>query len=203
MSLAFDHIAISAQSLDEGVDWVEDCLGVRMAGGGQHPVMATHNRLLGLGDVYLEVIAIDPAGTPPAQPRWFDLDRFTGPPRLTNWVARTEDMDAALSAAPPGCGVPLSLARGDYRWKMAVPPDGILPYDGAYPALIAWQTPLHPAQALPDVGIRLIELILHHPQAAALRAALPLHDPRVTILQGPQKAMSARFQTPQGERLLR
>ena len=64
MSLAFDHIAVSARTLQEGVDWVEQALGVTMAGGGQHPLMATHNRLLGLGDLYLEVIAIDPTGTP-------------------------------------------------------------------------------------------------------------------------------------------
>jgi len=203
MSLAFDHIAISAQSLDEGVDWVQGSLGVAMAGGGQHPLMATHNRLLGLGDVYLEVIAIDPAGTPPAQPRWFDLDRFTGPPRLTNWVARTDDMAATLATSPQGSGVPLSLARGDYRWKMAVPADGRLPHDGAYPALIQWQTPLHPTQALPDVGVRLKHLTIEHPQADAVRAALTLHDPRVIILQAAQRTLSATFQTPQGERSLR
>jgi hypothetical protein len=203
MTLAFDHIAVSARTLEEGVDWVEQSLGVQMAGGGQHPLMATHNRLLGLGDLYLEVIAVDPAGVKPAQPRWFDLDRFTGPPRLTNWVARTNDMAATLTASPPGCGVPLSLARGDYRWKMAVPPDGILPYDGAYPALIEWQTPLHPTQALPDVGVRLKCLTIQHPQAASLRAALALNDPRVIIMLGPHKALTATFQTPQGERTLR
>jgi hypothetical protein len=203
MSLAFDHIAVSARTLEEGVDWVEKALGVTMAGGGQHPLMATHNRLLGLGDLYLEVIAIDPTGTPPAQPRWFDLDRFSGPPRLTNWVARTDDMDAALNASPKGCGQPLSLARGDYRWKMAVPPDGILPYDGAYPALIEWQTPLHPTQALPESGLRLKCLTIEHPQAAGLKIALALNDPRVKIVQGPHKALSARFETPQGERTLR
>ncbi len=44
-----------------------------MAGGGAHPLMRTHNRLLNLwGGVYLEVIAIDPKppeasrGTAPA-----------------------------------------------------------------------------------------------------------------------------------------
>ena len=202
MTLAFDHIAISARTLDEGVDWVEQALGVKMAGGGQHPLMATHNRLLGLGDLYLEVIAIDPAGAPPAQPRWFDLDRFTGPPRLTNWVARTDDMATTLATSPQGSGVPLSLARGDYRWKMAVPTDGILPYDGAYPALIEWQTPLHPTQALPDVGVRLQCLTIEHPQAEALRAALTLHDPRVIIAQGVRKSLSATFQTPFGTRRL-
>ena len=202
MTLAFDHIAISARTLDEGVAWVEQALGVKMAGGGQHPLMATHNRLLGLGDLYLEVISIDPAGVPPAQPRWFDLDRFTGPPRLTNWVARTDDMAATLATSPQGSGVPLSLARGDYRWKMAVPADGILPYDGAYPALIEWQTPLHPTQALPDVGVRLQHLTIEHPQAEALRAALTLHDPRVVIAHGAQKSLSATFQTPFGTRTL-
>ena len=203
MTLAFDHIAVSARTLEEGVEWVEQSLGVQMAGGGQHPLMATHNRLLSLGDLYLEVIAVDPAGVKPAQPRWFDLDRFTGPPRLTNWVARTKDMAATLTASPPGCGEPLSLARGDYRWKMAVPPDGILPYDGAYPALIEWQTPLHPTQAQPDVGVRLKSLTIQHPQAASLRAALALNDPRVIIMLGPHKALTATFQTPQGERTLR
>lgn len=199
MSLILDHIALSAGTLEEGVAFVEQALGVKMAGGGQHPLMATHNRLLGLGDLYLEVIAIDPAGGQPARPRWFDLDRFAGPPRLTNWVVRTDTMAADLEAGPPAWGEPLSLARGDYRWTMAVPPDGILPYDGAYPALIAWQTPLHPTQALPDVGVRLKHLTLQHPQAALLRAALAVIDPRVMIRHGAHKSLSATFETPQGE----
>ena len=58
--LEFDHIAISATCLAEGVAAVEAALGVALSGGGAHPHMATHNRLLGLGDLYLEVIASDP-----------------------------------------------------------------------------------------------------------------------------------------------
>ena len=200
--LTFDHIAISAETLDEGVAWVEATLGVTMAGGGKHPAMATHNRLLGLGDLYLEVIAIDPEGTPPAQPRWFDLDRLKGPPRLTNWVARTDDMDAELANAPAGTGLPLTLSRGDYRWKMAIPADGILPFDSGFPALIQWLTPLHPTQTLPDTGIRLTALTIAHPQANDLRAALHLTDGRVTVTQGPVKRLSATFHTPDGERTL-
>ena len=203
MTLTFNHIAVSARTLQEGVDWVEHSLGVKMAGGGAHPLMATHNRLLGLGDLYLEVIAVDPAGAAPSHPRWFDLDRFSGPPRVTNWVMRTDDMTAALAASPKGCGAPLSLARGDYRWQMAVPRDGILPYDGAFPALIQWQTPLHPTQSLPDCGVRLASLTIEHPQTAELQAALALHDPRIILVQGAQKALTATFQTPHGERILR
>ena len=100
--LAFDHIAVSAETLGEGVAYVEDALGVRLAAIGHHPHMATHNRLLGLGDLYLEVIAADPDAPQPDWPRWFDLDHFSGPPRLTNWVARTNDLAAALATALPG-----------------------------------------------------------------------------------------------------
>lgn len=66
--LTFDHIAISAITLDEGVKAVEAALGARLAGGGEHAYMATHNRLLGLGDLYLEVIAANPAAPGPNGP---------------------------------------------------------------------------------------------------------------------------------------
>ncbi len=198
--LAFDHIAISATVLQDGVDALQTALGVTLAGGGQHPHMATHNRLLSLGDLYLEVIAIDPAAPAPSWPRWFDLDHFSGPPRLTNWVAATCDLATDLALAPPGTGTPVALSRGAYHWQMAVPGDGKLPFDGAFPALIQWQPPHHPTQALPDQGIRLTRLEIAHPQAAALRAALNLIDPRVQIIQGPEKAMRATFSTPHGTR---
>ena len=110
--LTLDHIAISAATLAEGVAHVEAALGVTLAGGGQHPNMATHNRLLGLGDLYLEVIAVDPAAARPPHPRWFDLDNFSGPPRLTNWVARSDDLTTDLNHAPAGTGTPLALSRG-------------------------------------------------------------------------------------------
>lgn len=195
--LRLDHLAISAERLEDGVALVERRLGVPMAGGGQHPAMGTHNRLLSLGDLYLEVIAVDPAATPPGRPRWFDLDRFSGPPRLTTWIVATDDMEAALATGPQGWGAAMDLARGDYRWQMAVPGDGRLPFDGACPALIRWQGALHPAPALPDHGLRLSRLVVSHPQAAVLQAALALADPRVTFTPGPP-GLSAVIDTPQG-----
>jgi Glyoxalase-like domain len=203
MRLAMDHLAVSARSLSEGVAAVEAALGVALSGGGQHPHMATHNRLLGLGDLYLEVIAIDPDAPDPAWPRWFDLDRFSGPPRLTNWVVRTDDLAATLAAAPPGTGTPVSLSRGPYRWQMAVPATGKLPFDGAFPALIQWEPPHHPATALSEAHIRLTRFEIAHPDAAALAAALPpLNDPRIHIVQGGVKALRATFSTPHGPRVL-
>jgi hypothetical protein len=202
--MRLDHLAVSAMTLEEGVAHVEAALGVALAPGGQHPLMATHNRLLGLGDVYLEVIAADPAAPPPARPRWFDLDRFSGVPRLTNWIAACDDLEAEVAQGPEGVGVPVALARGDLRWQMAVPATGRLPFDDAFPALIRWDGTLHPAGLLPDAGVRLLRLEIAHPQAADLRAALDgrLADPRVVIVAGPEKAMQASFATPGGTRVL-
>jgi hypothetical protein len=202
--LRLDHLAVSCTALAEGVAAVEAALGVPLAPGGEHPTMGTHNRLLSLGpQEYLEVIAINPAAPAPERPRWFDLDLFAGAPRLTNWVAAVEDMDAVLAASPAGTGVPVDLARGDFRWTMAVPEDGRLPFDGCFPALIRWQGAAHPAPRLPDHGIRLTGLTLIHPQPDALRTALGAltRDPRLTVEAGPV-AMRAQFCTPDGDRTL-
>lgn len=202
--LRLDHLVVSAGVLEEGVAHVEEALGAAMAPGGRHPLMATHNRLLALGDVYLEVIAADPAAAPPAHPRWFDLDRFAGPPRLTNWVAACDDLAGALARSPAGSGVITPLSRGDLRWEMAVPGDGILPFDGAFPGLIRWHGAAHPVQRLPDSGLRLLRLEIAHPEAAALRAALAgrLADRRIAITDGPARALRAHFSTPHGPRRL-
>lgn len=202
--LIFDHMAVSALTLDEGVAAVEAALGLPLQGGGQHPHMATHNRLIGMGDLYLEVIAADPSLPAPAWPRWFDLDNFSGPPRLTNWITRTADLDAALLECPPGTGTPITLQRGDYRWIMAVPPDGRLPHDGAFPALTQWLGTLHPRHRLPDQGLRLTRLEIAHPDAISLRQLIAglCPDPRVVVVTGAAKALRAELTTPHGPRVL-
>lgn len=203
--LVLDHIAVAAESLAEGAAHVEAALGVALSDVGIHDRMGTHNRLLSLGPgLYLEVIAINPDASPPGQARWFDLDNFTGHPRLTNWIVRTGDLEAALGAGPKGLGVPISFARGDYLWQMAVPPDGKLPFDGAAPALIEWESALHPAERLPDRGCRLVHLTVEHPEAEALVAAFPglAGIEGVRIETGPEKRLWAEIETPSGRRLL-
>ena len=202
--LKLDHLAVSAASLADGVEAVEQALGVALAGGGKHGHMATHNRLLAMGDIYLEVIATDPDAAAPAWPRWFDLDHFIGPPRLTNWVAACSDLEAELALSPAGTGTPVSLQRGDLRWRMAVPANGQLPYDGCFPALISWEGRLHPILVLPDMGVRLIRLEIAHPSAEVVSANLAdrLSDPRIIFVTGRTKAMQATFSTPNGLRML-
>ncbi|MBT6299218.1 MAG: VOC family protein, partial [Rhodobacteraceae bacterium] len=53
--MQFDHLAVSAYTLAEASDHIEQALGVALQDGGQHGVFGTHNRLLGLADgLYLE-----------------------------------------------------------------------------------------------------------------------------------------------------
>lgn len=200
--LQFDHLAISCTDLDAGTRAVAQALGVTPGPGGVHPHFGTHNRLLSLGpDAYLEVIAIDPSAPDPGRPRWFGLDRFAGETRLTNWILRSDDLEADLAAADPGAGTPVALSRGDLRWRMAVPESGLLPFDNLHSALIQWDAP-HPAPNLPDHGLRLEALTVSHPEAGRLRAALPgLDDPRIGFEVGPA-ALRARIATPDGVRLL-
>lgn len=200
--LKLDHLAVSAASLGEGTAHVEATLGATLAPGGEHPDMGTHNRLLSLGpDVYFEVIAIDPDAKDPGRPRWFNIDKFTGPPRLTLFILQTTDMAAALDILPDGFGTPLSLQRGDFRWKMAVPDSGILPWGGWAPAIIEWQDGMHPAAHLPDENIRLETLTLQHPNAEEIAATFaPLMPPDTALFQPADTPnLTATFRTPTGQ----
>ncbi len=203
--LVLDHIAVAGETLEDAIDHVEKALGVTMEPGGVHVEMGTHNRLLSLGPgLYLEAIAIDPEATHPDRPRWFDLDRFSGAPRLSNWIARSNDLSATLKDAPDGMGVPIGFTRGDFAWSMAVPGNGRLPFDGAAPALIEWETALHPADRLTDVGCRLTELRIGHPRIADLISEFPALSSMAGIVleDAVSPRLSTTIATPSGSRVL-
>ncbi len=185
--MELDHIAIAGGTLSAAVAYVQEALGVALQPGGEHAVFHTHNKLWGLEDgLYLEAIAVNPDAPVPDRARWFDLDRFSGPARLTNWICRCDDLDATLRVLPDGFGEPVQLQRGDLRWRMAVPQSGILPFDNCAPALIEWQGDAHPVQRLGSGGGRLETLEVQHPAALVLADLLAplLHDSRVSFVTG-------------------
>ncbi|MEM1237604.1 MAG: VOC family protein [Pseudomonadota bacterium] len=200
--LVLDHIAVSAGRLAEGADVTERALGVPLQPGGEHPHFGTHNRLLGLGAEYLEVIAVDPAAPSLPHKRWFHLDAFSGPPRLTNWIVRTASLEAALETLGPGYGQPVALSRGDLCWRMAVPESGLLPHDNCAPAVIEWETE-PPAARLTQRDCTLSSLTIRHPKASALAEALaPLIDDARLSFETGMPGLTARIATPAGERVL-
>ncbi|MEL7133528.1 MAG: VOC family protein, partial [Pseudomonadota bacterium] len=119
--MIFDHLVVGATDLDAARAHVEDALGVAMQPGGAHAVFQTHNALLGLEDgIYIEAIAPNPAVPAPTRPRWYDLDRFSGAARLSNWACAIADMDTSLKDMPAGVGAPVAVSRGTLSWRMAV-----------------------------------------------------------------------------------
>lgn len=199
--MRLDHIAVSAETLQAGADWVRAALGVPVETGGKHPITSTHNMLLSLGpEEYLEIIAIDPDAPPPGRRRAFGLDDFSGRPRITNWVCSVTGID---DNRPEGSGDVHDMTRGALTWRMGMPASGNLPFDGTQPAVIEWND-VHPAPSLPDRGCRLVALRVFHPEAEALAARLAgrLADPRITIAPGPEPRIEAEIDTPAGRALL-
>ena len=103
LNCELDHLVLAARTLDEGVAWCEETLGITPGPGGRHALMGTHNRVFAIGSevfprAYFEIIAIDPDALPgraqgatfplgvrraapcgprqasPGRRRWFDLD---------------------------------------------------------------------------------------------------------------------------------
>ena len=202
-----DHIVIAAASLEQGVDYLRERLGVDIPRGGFHQTMGTHNHLMQLGDeAYLELIAIDPAAPAPEFPRWFDLDQallraeVKRQPRLITWVMNTPDIQRLAAAAGFDVGVPTALSRDKLRWEIALPDDGRLLADGLLPYCIQWHSRPHPSLAMADLGCRLEALQIHHgrPDWIASRLAALGADHLVEVIEIPDSEtpyLSAKIDT--------
>ena len=174
-----DHLVIGTNDLASGTDWTESRLGAACDGGGSHPLMGTHNRLMRLaGGPYLEVIAIDPDASSPGRLRWFTLDRektksrfATGPGALC-WVAAVSDIETAVRQCGYDCGQITTVTRGDLQWRLTIPDDGSLPAGGVLPSLIEWPEGMHPVTSLAETDIYLDTIHLTHPDPAHIEACL-------------------------------
>jgi len=199
-----DHLVLACADLAQGARHVRERLGVEVQPGGRHLLMGTHNALLKLGArTYLELIALDPEGAA-QRPRWFGLDtdavraRIAAGPFLLTWVAACSDIKAA-ARLDPGFGEVIAASRGAFSWRITVPADGRLNYDGVAPTLIEWDGDAHPCDGLEDRGCALRELALRHPSPQALSrlfAGLGL-DGAVRADQGPASIV-ALLDTPRG-----
>lgn len=174
-----DHLIVAADSLEQGQEYLRDRLGVELAPGGRHAAMGTHNRLMQLGDdLYLELIAIDPAASPPQRPRWFGLDAaatraaMRREPRLLTWAINTPDIHRLVAGCGFDVGEPTRLSRDALSWDIALTDDGRLLADGLLPYVIQWHSQPHPAGAMADRGCRLSRLTLYHNRPDWLRQRL-------------------------------
>jgi len=171
------------------------------------PVSRALSRLQLGNFVCLEIVALDPEGTEPGRPRWFDLDNqekirsdWNEGRRLRGWVASTETIDAVLLTHGAIFGDKVPLPTADPNFAFAIPKDGSLPLDGAAPSIIDhWGDPSYVA-SIPEMGARLRSLTLEHLDPAgigALYRELAIDHPPV-IVQAPKVRYRARIETPTG-----
>jgi Glyoxalase-like domain len=193
-----DHLVVAASDLQTGTAWLEEALGVRLQPGGQHAFMGTHNRLLRLGDAYLEIIAVDPNAPAPNRPRWFNLDALQSSletPRLIHWVV-SGDIERAVKSTEE-LGEIKEVARGDLKWRITIPADGHLPGDGLIPTVIQWDGE-RPVTRLPESGCALVSLRASHPEPQRIGAALEVLGVELSIATGTRAAMRAVISCPNG-----
>jgi hypothetical protein len=203
----FDQLVVAAVTLADGIEYIGELTGVAAHPGGKHVAMGTHNALLRLSErTFLEILAIDPEGTKPARPRWFELDNIalqaelTERPRLIHWVARTDGIESVAASCPVPVGRVHPMSRGNYRWRITIPDDGSLPGKGIVPTLIEWDVPRHPAESLPQSGVSLVSVAATHPEPATIRAALSslgLSD-AVQVTYDRDTRLAAMLRTPRG-----
>jgi glyoxalase-like protein len=128
MILGIDHLVIAVDDPDAAAAALETELGLASGGGGRHDALGTFNRLVWLGDSYLELIGVfdrELAGR-----GWFGpvvmaaLERGGG---LATWAIAVDDLDAQLRWAPEGslAGPIEGERRRDdgrlVRWRLAHP----------------------------------------------------------------------------------
>ena len=226
MKTQIDHLVVMAASLEQGVQWCEDTLGITPAPGGEHEKYGTHNRIFKIASpefplAYFEIIAINPAAVIPKRsqvPRWFDMDNATlqkavaQGPRLIHFVSSTEDVKAArhvlrTQGIERGQVVHASRksSKGMLNWQITVREDGERLFNGCLPTLIQWGKPdatdplrLHPRNSLPRSGVTLQSLTVNHPSGAKLQAAFDaIGLANIAIETGPANLV-ASLQTPKG-----
>lgn len=129
MLIGIDHVVIATADVDAAAAVLETKLGLSATGGGRHEALGTLNRLIWLGDSYLELIGVFDASL--AATSWLGrpvLDALERGGGLVTWAIAVDDLDEALRWAPPDGGL-LGPADGErlrpdgrmIHWRLARP----------------------------------------------------------------------------------
>ena len=213
--LALDHLVYGVPDLANAIDDLEKHLGLAPVFGGRHAGLGTHNAILPLmGKTYLELIARDPDGPMPNQPRPFGLDTLRSA-RLVTWAVRSRAIEADVQRArergfEPGIVFPMTRKEPDgetLHWKLTLrqTPFG----DGLVPFVIDWGNTRHPAAVAgndsndrvddkPALRCKLFAFYAYHPDPEPIQAALDALGVALDIRPGTKAWLNARLTGPAG-----
>ncbi len=130
MISAIDHLVLAVPDPDQAAAELEAVIGLRSSGGGRHDALGTFNRLVWLGDTYLELVGVfdpDIAAT-----SWLGgpiLATLADGPGLVTWAVATDDLELALRRAVDAGDalngpIPGERIRPDgraVRWSLGLP----------------------------------------------------------------------------------
>ena len=131
MLQGIDHLVIAVTDPDAAAADLETRLGLKPGGGGRHDLLGTYNRLVWLGDTYLELIGVfDPelaAASWVGAPTLRALERGGG---LATWAIATDAIDDDVSdfrargsdLADPAAGERRHPDGAVVRWRLAAAP---------------------------------------------------------------------------------
>ena len=130
MLTGIDHLVIAVADPDAAASALESALGLAPGGGGRHERLGTFNRLIWLGDTYLELIGVFDADLAAAS--WVGaptLRALAGGGGLATWAIATDDIDddvEALRARGSDLAEPIPGERvrpdGEVvRWRLSAP----------------------------------------------------------------------------------
>jgi catechol 2,3-dioxygenase-like lactoylglutathione lyase family enzyme len=128
--LGIDHLVLAVRDPDAAAATLEAELGLRATGGGRHPALGTFNRLIWLGDSYLELLGIEDETL--AAAAWIGAPALAllgdGREGLATWAVAVTDLDAEIAAARASGGVLAGPIAGErvrpdgrvVRWRLAL-----------------------------------------------------------------------------------
>ncbi len=94
MLTSLDHIIIGVHDLEQATMIFAEKLGLLASGGGIHPTGGTANRIIVIGDTYLELITVNK----PAEAQQSILDRLANGDGYLNFVLTCDDIEADSEA---------------------------------------------------------------------------------------------------------
>jgi hypothetical protein len=127
--LGIDHVALATDDPDATAAELERTLGLAAGAGGRHEALGTFNRLIWLGDAYLELVGVFDRAL--AASNWFGqtvLAALEGGGGLAMFAIAVDDLAEALRWGPPDGGLTGPIdglrVRADgriVRWRLARP----------------------------------------------------------------------------------
>jgi hypothetical protein len=204
---AIDHVIVLVSDLGEAATWMRDDHGLGSVEGGRHPGHGTGNRIVPLGDAYIELMAVvDPVEASGSRVGRWATSNTEDRPSPAALCLRTDDADAVaarLGLEP----MPMSRTRPDgstLSWRLVGVDDAF--GDDRLPFFIEWHVPPqdHPGRAAAEhraepTGVLRVDLGGDRDLVAG---RLGDHDLPITLVDGPPGISRVIVETGTGDIVL-